>query len=128
MGNSHEIPYRLPECYRAVAWQPLTLLTTDSAVDLVAASEPLICQTLTDTQQSQLRITGYLGAFRVEVAPANSDTLNLAQALIERDVFDVVLDLTAAGISNATHSWEIPPPGYVCLDSLAPEKRGAARL
>ncbi|WP_433924256.1 4Fe-4S binding protein [Vreelandella sp. 21] len=120
MGNSHEVS-QAARVLQGRGLASLTLLTTDSAVDLAAASEPLICQTLNDTQQSQLRITGYLGAFRVEIAPADSDTLNLAQALIERDVFDVVLDLTAAGSSNSTQSWEIPPPGYVCLDWLAQE-------
>ncbi|WP_372373337.1 4Fe-4S binding protein [Vreelandella venusta] len=122
MGNSHDVS-QAARVLQGRGLASLTLLTTDSTVDLAAANEPLICQTLTDTQQSQLRITGYLGAFRVEVAPANGDTLNLAQALIERDVFDVVLDLTAAAMSKATHVWEIPPPGYVCLDWLAQEAR-----
>ncbi|MFU1519272.1 4Fe-4S binding protein [Vreelandella alkaliphila] len=120
MGNSHEVS-QAARVLQGRGLASLTLLTTDSVVDLAAASEPLTCQMLTDTQQSQLRITGYLGAFRVEIAPADSVTLNLAQALIERDVFDVVLDLSAVGSSNSTQSWEIPPPGYVCLDWLAQE-------
>ncbi|MFC7368626.1 4Fe-4S binding protein [Vreelandella zhaodongensis] len=120
MGSAHEVS-QAARALQGRGLASLTLLTTDTSLDLPAASEPLICQTLADIQQSQLRITGYLGAFHVEVAPEDDDALNLAQALIERDVFDVVLDLTAAGALNDIQSWEIPPPGYVRLNELAEE-------
>ncbi|UYV18916.1 4Fe-4S binding protein [Halomonas qaidamensis] len=120
LGKAHEVSYAARVLQnRGLA--SLTLLTTDIAPDIAAASEPLICHTLTDLQRSQLSITGYLGAFRAEVAVADDDTLNLAQALIERESFDVVLDVTAADISNSDQSWEIPPPGYIRLDWLTQE-------
>ncbi len=120
LGSAHEVN-RAARALQGRGLASLTLLTTDTTPDLSAASEPLICQSLTGSQQSQLRITGYLGAFRVEVAPEDDDTLNLAQALIERDVFDLVLDLTAADALSGIASWEIPPPGYVRLDWLVQE-------
>ena len=97
----------------------LTLLLTESAantpstapVDMLGGSEPVVTQTLSSHQLSQLRINGYLGAFSVHIV--DDDTpLDLARALIERDGFDLLLDLAAT-----THSqrWELPPPGYVVM-------------
>ncbi|MFI8750831.1 4Fe-4S dicluster domain-containing protein [Vreelandella lionensis] len=100
----------------------LTMLTTDEAVDLPAASEPLIAQVLSAHQQSQLNIAGHLGGFRATLSQDDGDSLNLAQALIERDVFDVVLDLSEGALNVA--SWELPPPGYL---RLAWERQEAER-
>ena len=100
----------------------LTMLTTDEAVDLPVASEPLIAQVLSAHQQSQLNIAGHLGGFRATLSQDDGDSLNLAQALIERDVFDVVLDLSE-GVLNVA-SWELPPPGYL---RLAWERQEAER-
>ena len=100
----------------------LTMLTTDEAVDLPVASEPLIAQVLSAHQQSQLNIAGHLGGFRVTLSQDDGDSLNLAQALIERDVFDVVLDLSEGALNVA--SWELPPPGYL---RLAWERQEAER-
>ena len=100
----------------------LTMLTTDEAVDLPIASEPLIAQVLSAHQQSQLNIAGHLGGFRATLSQDDGDSLNLAQALIERDVFDVVLDLSE-GVLNVA-SWELPPPGYL---RLAWERQEAER-
>ncbi|RUR31929.1 4Fe-4S dicluster domain-containing protein [Vreelandella andesensis] len=120
VGNAHEVS-QAALALQGRGLASLTLLTTDTALDLSAASEPLICQTLTHTQQTQLRITGYLGAFQVDVVLDDNGTLNLAQALIERDAFDVVLDLTPASVLSNSSSWEIPPPGYVRLNWMAQE-------
>ncbi|MCP1318449.1 4Fe-4S dicluster domain-containing protein [Halomonas sp. 707B3] len=100
----------------------LTMLTTDEAVDLPVASEPLIAQVLSAHQQSQLNIAGHLGGFRATLSQDDGDSLNLAQALIERDVFDVVLDLSEGALNVA--SWELPPPGYL---RLAWERQEAER-
>ncbi len=100
----------------------LTMLTTDEAVDLPIASEPLIAQVLSAHQQSQLNIAGHLGGFRATLSQDDGDSLNLAQALIERDVFDVVLDLSEGALNVA--SWELPPPGYL---RLAWERQEAER-
>ena len=100
----------------------LTLLTTDVAVGLPATSEPVTAHLLSTHQQPQLRIAGHLGGFRTTLAQADGDALNLAQALIERDVFDVVLDLTGGALDVA--AWELPPPGYL---RLAWERQEAER-
>lgn len=100
----------------------LTLLTTDVDVDLPATSEPITTQVLSTHQQAQLRVAGHLGGFRATLAQDDGDTLNLAQALIERDVFDVVLDLSEGTLNVAF--WELPPPGYL---RLAWERQEAER-
>ncbi|XQU08362.1 hypothetical protein P4544_00010 [Halomonas sp. LY9] len=84
----------------------LTLLTTDAAVELLATSEPLISQVLSARQQAQLNVAGHLGAFRATVTQEDGEVLNLAQALIERDVFDVVLDMAEPEALNVA-AWEI---------------------
>ncbi|WP_339117839.1 4Fe-4S dicluster domain-containing protein [Halomonas sp. BMC6] len=100
----------------------LTLLTTDVDVDLPATSEPITTQVLSTHQQAQLRVAGHLGGFRATLAQDDGDALNLAQALIERDVFDIVLDLTDGALTVA--AWELPPPGYL---RLAWERQEAER-
>ncbi|WP_404343872.1 4Fe-4S binding protein [Vreelandella venusta] len=92
----------------------LTLLTTDTAVELSATQEPLTTHVLSPHQQKQLTIAGHLGAFRATLTQDDGDVLNLAQALLERDVFDVVLDLCEPETLSAA-SWEMPPPGYIRL-------------
>ncbi|KHJ52765.1 4Fe-4S ferredoxin [Vreelandella venusta] len=95
----------------------LTLLTLNDAAELPAGSEPVIEQPLSAEQLAQLTITGHLGAFHLQVPFSQGETLDLAQVLVERDAFDVVLDLTAPGMLPAM-PWELPPPGYL---RLAPE-------
>ncbi|OJA05719.1 4Fe-4S dicluster domain-containing protein [Halomonas sp. QHL1] len=105
----------------------LTLLVTESdtttlrddAVDPAGASEPLVSQALSQGQLSQLRINGYLGAFSVQLDDADSP-LDLARALIERDNFDLILDLAA---TTHTQRWELPPPGYVVMQWQDVEQR-----
>lgn len=105
----------------------LTLLVNESdantlggdTVDPVGASEPLVAQTLSEGQLSQLRINGYLGAFSVQLDDADSP-LDLARALIERDSFDLILDLAA---TTHTQRWELPPPGYVVMQWQNVEQR-----
>lgn len=97
----------------------LTLLLTESAADKPesevvnspGASEPLVTQTLSRHQLSQLRINGYLGAFSVQLDDENAP-LDIARALIERDGFDLILDLAP---TTHTQHWELPPPGYVVM-------------
>lgn len=105
----------------------LTLLLSESTahsqstapVDTLGSSEPVVAQTLSSHQLSQLRINGYLGAFSVHIE-SDDTPLDLARALIERDGFDLILDLAAT-----THSqrWELPPPGYVVMQWLEVESR-----
>ncbi len=85
-------------------------LGSDTAAPL-GANEPLVSQTLTSEQLSKLRINGYLGAFSVKLDDGDVP-LDIARALIERDSFDLILDLAAT-----THAqrWELPPPGYVVM-------------
>lgn len=58
----------------------------------------------------RLRLEGYLGAFRAEVAldDVEGRSVNLAQACNGRDAFDLVLDL---GLP-AQLDLQLPPPGY----------------
>ncbi|CAO1668595.1 4Fe-4S dicluster domain-containing protein [Vreelandella indica] len=105
----------------------LTLLVTESdanspgndAVDPLGASEPLVAQTLTQGQLSQLRINGYLGAFSVQLDDEDAP-LDIARALIERDGFDLILDLAP---TSHTQRWELPPPGYVVMQWQDVEQR-----
>lgn len=79
----------------------LTLLTLNDAAELPVGSEPVIEQPLSAEQLAQLTITGHLGAFHLQVPFSQGETLDLAQVLVERDAFDVVLDLTAPGMLPA---------------------------
>nr|WP_290702307.1 4Fe-4S binding protein [Halomonas sp. UBA3074] len=105
----------------------LTLLVTEPAAigqasemtDTVAASEPVVTQTLSSHQLAQLRINGYLGAFRVQLDEEDAP-LDLARALIERDSFDLILDLAS---TTHTQRWELPPPGYVVMQWQDVEQR-----
>ncbi|MEA2117655.1 4Fe-4S dicluster domain-containing protein [Halovibrio sp. HP20-50] len=107
----------------------LTLLVIDPAtngpdsgpVDPHGANEPLIVQTLNRKQLAQLRINGYLGAFSVQLDDGDAP-LELARALIERDGFDLILDLAA---TTHTQRWELPPPGYVVMQWQDVEQRTA---
>ncbi|GEN26623.1 formate hydrogenlyase subunit 6 [Halovibrio variabilis] len=105
----------------------LTLLVIDpdansldsDPVDPHGANEPLIIQTLSREQLGQLRINGYLGAFSVQLDDGEAP-LELARALIERDGFDLILDLAA---TTHTQRWELPPPGYVVMQWQNVEQR-----
>ncbi|WP_249977782.1 4Fe-4S binding protein [Vreelandella olivaria] len=97
----------------------LTLLITDSTAPqevIHGGSEPLLEHRLSSEQCQQLHISGYLGAFQAELRSVEGEVLNIAQALLERSVFDVVLDMTGPGRVGMTPPWELPPPGYVLLD------------
>lgn len=97
----------------------LTLMFIDEPAQqeaLSSGNEPLIEHCLSPGQLQRLHISGHLGAFQVELRSADGEQLNLAQALIERSVFDIVLDMTGAEHSVNALSWELPPPGYVQLD------------
>ncbi|RUR54600.1 4Fe-4S binding protein [Vreelandella populi] len=94
----------------------ITLLATDTQASLsplTGGSEPAVQHPLTSEQCQQLQITGYLGAFAVSLQPASDAPLNLARALIAREHFDVVLDMTGAGPASGVCRWELPPPGYL---------------
>lgn len=109
---------------RGLASLTLLLTESDAAADqttapILAASEPLVTQTLSKHQLSQLRISGYLGAFSVKVDDGEAH-IDLARALIERDGFDLILDLVA---SDHAQRWELPPPGYVVMQWQDTEQR-----
>ncbi|NOR40585.1 MAG: 4Fe-4S ferredoxin [Gammaproteobacteria bacterium] len=53
------------------------------------------------------KLGGYLGAFRLTLAGADSETI-LNEVTQGRQVFDLVLDLTAPAFISS----ELPPPGY----------------
>ncbi|HAA44732.1 MAG: iron-sulfur binding 4Fe-4S ferredoxin [Halomonas sp. 54_146] len=91
--------------------------TNDS--DLLAATEMLTTQALTRAQAETLRIKGYLGAFSVQLDDGDAP-LDLARALIERDSFDLILDLAA---NPHTQRWELAPPGYVAMQWQSDEQR-----
>ncbi|MGQ7261935.1 4Fe-4S binding protein [Vreelandella sp. V005] len=105
----------------------LTLLMTGPAAhgqdseiaDTAVASEPVVTQALSSHQLAQLRINGYLGAFRVQLDEEDAP-LDLARALIERDSFDLILDLAS---TTHTQRWELPPPGYVVMQWQDVEQR-----
>ncbi|MDN7131387.1 4Fe-4S binding protein [Halomonas sp. MC140] len=105
----------------------LTLLVTgpvengpeSETTELIGGSEPLVTQMLTHEQLSQLRISGYLGAFSARLDDGDAP-LDLARALIERDGFDLVLDLAATAHPQRS---ELPPPGYVVMSWQDIEQR-----
>lgn len=89
----------------------------DGDSDLLAATQSLAAQALTRDQVEQLQISGYLGAFNVRIA--GEEPLDLARALIQRDAFDLILDLTPTPCMSV----DLPPPGYLLLDWQANHAR-----
>lgn len=85
--------------------------------DLLAATELLTTQALTTTQAEKLRISGYLGMFKTLLG--GDEPLDLARALIEREAFDLVLDLNVSPCLPV----ELPPPGYVVMAWQSVEQR-----
>lgn len=69
-------------------------------------AQPLVRHVMTPGQITALRISGHLGAFDVQLDDDVEAPLNLARAFIDRDHFDVVLDLNA----NPVMAAELPPP------------------
>lgn len=84
-------------------------------------AQPLVRYEMTPGQAEVLSISGYLGAFSVQF-DNDGTPLNLARALIDRDHFDLVLDLSA----HPVLARELPPPGYVTLDWNDDERRREA--
>ena len=82
----------------------------DDDSELLTATASLTTQALSRRQVEQLHISGYLGAFNVVIR--GDESLDLARALIERDAFDLILDLN----STPCLTTELSPPGYVRLD------------
>ncbi|NAO94497.1 4Fe-4S ferredoxin [Halomonas sp. Choline-3u-9] len=85
--------------------------------DLLAATEILTTQALTRAQAEKLRISGHLGMFKTLLD--GDEPLDLARALIEREAFDLVLDLNASPCLSV----ELPPPGYVVMQWQNVEQR-----
>ena len=85
--------------------------------DLLAATEILTTQALTRAQVEKLRISGHLGMFKTLLD--GDEPLDLARALIEREAFDLVLDLNATPCLPV----ELPPPGYVVMQWQHVEQR-----
>ncbi|WP_340147050.1 4Fe-4S binding protein [Halomonas sp. PA16-9] len=85
--------------------------------DLLAATEILTTQALTRAQAEKLRISGHLGMFKTLLD--GDKPLDLARALIEREAFDLVLDLNASPCLSV----ELPPPGYVVMQWQNVEQR-----
>ncbi|WP_404376041.1 4Fe-4S binding protein [Vreelandella aquamarina] len=85
--------------------------------DLFAATEMLTTQALTRAQSEKLRISGYLGMFKAVLD--GDEPVDLARALIERESFDVVLDLNATPLLAV----ELLPPGYVAMQWQNNEQR-----
>ncbi|MEL7979369.1 4Fe-4S dicluster domain-containing protein [Vreelandella titanicae] len=85
--------------------------------DLLAATEILTTQALTRAQAEKLRISGHLGMFKTLLD--GDEPLDLARALIEREAFDLVLDLNASPCLPV----ELPPPGYVVMQWQNVEQR-----
>lgn len=118
LGSAHTA-YAAARLLQGRGLASLTLLLTDEPAQqdaLSSGSEPLIERCFSAEQFQQLHISGHLGAFHVELRPDDGDVLNVAQALLERSGFDVVLDMTGADRLFNTPTWELPPPGYVLLD------------
>lgn len=126
IGKSDDV-YSAARALQGRGLASLTLLLTEStagspeseAVNSPGASEPLVAQTLSSHQLSQLRISGYLGDFRVQLV-GDDAPLDVARAMIERDGFDLILDLAP---TTHTQRWELPPPGYVVMQWQDVEQR-----
>ncbi|MFN2410879.1 MAG: 4Fe-4S dicluster domain-containing protein, partial [Halomonas sp.] len=84
-------------------------------------AQPLVRYEMTPGQAEVLSISGYLGAFSVQF-DNDGVPLNLARALIDRDHFDLVLDLSVRPVMER----ELPPPGYVTLDWNDADRRREA--
>lgn len=85
--------------------------------DLLAATEILTTQALTRAQAEKLRISGHLGMFKTMLD--GDEPLDLARALIEREAFDLILDLNATPCLPV----ELSPPGYVVMQWQNVEQR-----
>ncbi|UEQ03468.1 4Fe-4S binding protein [Halomonas profundus] len=85
--------------------------------ELYAATEILTTQALTNAQAEKLHISGHLGMFKAVIG--GDEPLDLARALIEREAFDLVLDLNASPCLPV----ELPPPGYVVMQWQNVEQR-----
>lgn len=88
---------------------------TDS--DLLAATEILTTQALNRGQAEQLHISGHLGMFKAMLD--GDEPLDLARALIQREAFDLILDLN----TTPRLPVELPPPGYVVMQWHNVEQR-----
>ncbi|PRY64167.1 4Fe-4S dicluster protein [Vreelandella songnenensis] len=94
----------------------ITLISTDAEASLsplAGGNEPAAHYALAPEQCQQLTIDGHLGNFAVNLQGVEGESLNLARALVSRDVFDVVLDMTGEGAACNVCRWELPPPGYL---------------
>lgn len=121
----------LPDVSGELADTNAQTLTQTPAEDSGGNPRHLI-QSLDARQAANLLITGYLGAFHArlmpnQTAPERSDDddavpLELSRALINRDAFDMVLDLT----QPSRFVGELAPPGYITLDWQDSARRGAS--
>ncbi|SHE94043.1 4Fe-4S dicluster domain-containing protein [Modicisalibacter ilicicola DSM 19980] len=76
----------------------------DDAAEIYRATAQLPCH-----QARHARVSGYLGAFQVEIDPDDGTPgINLARACIQRDCFDLLLDLGSPALLDL----QLPPPGY----------------
>ncbi|MFO7647626.1 4Fe-4S binding protein [Halomonas campaniensis] len=125
LGNERDV--RLAAlALRERGLRSLTLLFTEPSpadaaegVDdesLLAGTAGLADHRLTRQQAASLRVSGYLGRFRVTLEHGEAP-LDLARALADRDHFDQVLDLGEIPVL----ALELPPPGYVATRWTAPE-------
>nr|WP_298415105.1 4Fe-4S binding protein [uncultured Halomonas sp.] len=96
------------------------LITAATPVDDTADSELehayQATQALPCYQTRHLRLNGYLGAFHAQITLDDTSAINLAQACIQRDCFDLVLDLG----SPAQLDLQLPPPGYHAVGIESP--------
>lgn len=110
MVGSHDAAAPLPE--------PASSDTTSQDALPQGHAQPLVRHALSTAQRDALSISGHLGAFDVGIDDGGN-LLNLARAFVDRDHFDVVLDLSA----NPVMATELPPPGYVLLDWTDVDRR-----
>ncbi|WP_048307328.1 4Fe-4S binding protein [Halomonas sp. PR-M31] len=92
----------------------------DDTVDSELEHAYRATQALPCYQTRHLHLDGYLGAFHAQITLNDASTINLAQACIQRDRFDLVLDLG----STAQLDLQLPPPGYhaIGVESAAYEE------
>ena len=87
----------------------ITEKTSSSEIASIASQAYEETAELPCYQTRHIQLTGYLGAFHAEIGlDDGQDKLNLARACIERDTFDLILDLG----STAQLDLQLLPPGY----------------
>nr|WP_299241140.1 4Fe-4S binding protein [uncultured Halomonas sp.] len=121
IGNERDVRMAAQHLQKAGTLGSIALLIT-AATPIDGASDAALEQAYDATaalpcyQTRHLCLSGHLGAFHAQITRDDAPAINLAQACIQRDCFDLVLDLG----SPAQLDLQLLPPGYHAIDVASP--------